>query len=511
MDMTRLRSASRLTAGLTLALGGCLGHAGQFPQDQATNVRATHEEVRELVAPEITVVVDHRIELLAIIFRLAGAREFSGHSLPEYAAAIDTFFAPHRGHPIVASVQRLREERGIYHDAVMSLAIHLGDFPWLEERIPFEESTLDSRWTATEARAFAEEVRAFAKEVDAGRFFLEQEGMYEAAVRRMTVLLDRHIDEAWFQGFFGPLPGSRFILSIAPGNGTTAYGPRFQAADGSQEMYAIMGVWQRDELGLPAFGDNLVATIVHEFSHSFVNPVVERSMTALEDSADAIFSAVAPSMRQLGYSQPHTMISESLVRAAVARYMLSREGVESAQEELDRQKVLGFLWIEDLFTMLGAYERSRDRYPDLESFFPQVAAYFEDLAPRMTFILQRRDERRPNVIAMTPPNRSIEVDPRTDVLTFQFDRPMRNDSYSVMRVSNDGSEHYPEVHGVEFDPTGLVFTMHVELQPTLTYVFALNSESVKGFVSRDGVPLDPLEITFATGTGEHEHQGDSAP
>src|SRR5688572_24433624 len=64
--------------------------------------------------------IDRRIELMAIVFRLAGANEFSSRAVPQYAAAIDTFFAPFKEHAAVATARRLRAEQQIGWDAVMS-------------------------------------------------------------------------------------------------------------------------------------------------------------------------------------------------------------------------------------------------------------------------------------------------------------------------------------------------------------------------------------------------------
>ena len=45
--------------------------------------------------------------------------------------------------------------------------------------------------------------------------------------------------------------------------------------DGKIEFYCVFGVWKTDDQGLPAFDRSVLATVVHEFCHSYANPVVD--------------------------------------------------------------------------------------------------------------------------------------------------------------------------------------------------------------------------------------------
>ena len=487
-----LASVVALTVAGTVSLSSC-GSA------RTTPARPEGRQAAAVAYPSIEVMVDPRIELLAIIFRLAGAEEYGMRTVPIYATAIDSFFAPHREHPAVIAARRLRAERGISHDAVMSLAIHLGGLPGLRERMPLESSRLEARWTPADARAFLQLVRAFARESEAERFFAGQQPMYDLAAQRMRTLIAAHVDQAWFPAYFGAVPGSRFILAIAPGNGTWSYGPRYHAPDGSRELYAVTAVYQTDSAGAPQFGRaNTIATIIHEFSHSFVNPVVEKHLATIQGSADTIHATVAPGMRAQGYGEPRTMIAESLVRAAVARYRLAHEGIDSAQVELGRQKLNDFLWIDDLFALLGAYEQERNHFPTFESLFPVIAGYYADLAQRSRAMVEHRDARRPRVVEITPASGSTDVDPSTTTITVRFDRPMRR-SQAVMFVGEKPRERAPEIVSSRWDSTQTVFTMTVKLMPGRIYEYGLNSDRLKLFVSQDWVALEPVLAGFTTG------------
>ena len=98
--------------------------------------------VTPLTAQTVAVRSDPRIELLTVIFRLAGAEEYDQCQVPVYAAAIDSAFGRYRGHPAIALAKRIREEHGIGFDAVPN-SHFLTPPPALAERIPFDSA----RWS----------------------------------------------------------------------------------------------------------------------------------------------------------------------------------------------------------------------------------------------------------------------------------------------------------------------------------------------------------------------------
>ena len=62
---------------------------------------------------ELRIGVDRRVELIAIIFKLAGSEEFSPTHLPQYSADIDRFFGPQRNHEAVTLARGLRDRYGV--------------------------------------------------------------------------------------------------------------------------------------------------------------------------------------------------------------------------------------------------------------------------------------------------------------------------------------------------------------------------------------------------------------
>src|SRR2546430_16362349 len=89
---------------------------------------------------ELRIGVDRRVELIAIIFKLAGSGEFSPTHLPQYSADIDRFFGPQRNHEAVTLARGLRDRYGVAQSRVMAIPIRLTEPPELKERVPFDSS-----------------------------------------------------------------------------------------------------------------------------------------------------------------------------------------------------------------------------------------------------------------------------------------------------------------------------------------------------------------------------------
>src|SRR5678816_4139586 len=70
-------------------------------------------------SPQLLVSVDPRVELLSLIFRLAGNPEYNRPRVDSYSHDVETHFEAFRDHPVVALASQLRNTRGVSYDACM--------------------------------------------------------------------------------------------------------------------------------------------------------------------------------------------------------------------------------------------------------------------------------------------------------------------------------------------------------------------------------------------------------
>jgi hypothetical protein len=451
----------------------------------------------------VTVSVDERVELMSIIFRLAGNPEYNQGRLTSYLNDIDSHFGPHREHQVIQTAKKLRQTRGVSFDAVMSMAIHINDAFELQERVPIDDpkSNLDSRWRANEAREFLKQAREFVNDAKGREFFDQHRELYELTATRMQTMLKENADLAWFESFFGARPTARFMLVPGPVNRGQAYGPSIRLANGDEELFAIIGVWQIDDKGLPKFDRGVLPTVIHEFCHSFVNHLVDQHEDALRPAGETLYPLVAQQMKRQAYGNWLTMMRESVVRAAVICYLQAHDA-EAARVQMEDDKQRGFVWMPKLVALLDEYQNDRNTWGSFDSFMPRIVKFFNESAPGMAEEIRKAeaeaDGQRPKVVAVTPQLGAENVDPSTGFIIITFDRPMNTGGHSLM-FGQGGKDAFPKVTFASFDKDGLVFTIKVQLEPNRRYEFFLNGDRGGNFKAADGPPLKQTPVQFSTG------------
>ena len=330
---------------------------------------------------ELKVMIDPRVELMSVIFHLAGNPEYNKCKSKPYMRNLNEHFAGHRNHPVVKMAKKLRETRGVSFDAVMGMAMHIEDINSCGEIVPFEPrpGTLDGRWRIDEAREFLGNCRDFVKETDFKAFLAKNQSQYNTAVSRLKKLIEEKANLTWFDEFFGSRDDVDFHLIISILNGPSNYGCRVRH-EGRMKIYSIIGAWRIKWLGWgkPTFNPSVVSTVVHEFGHSYCNPLVDKYMKDFRSFGEKYFPRVEKQMNGQAYGNWRTMMRESLVRACEVRYAMANDGKRQAERSANYHISRGFHWTKELSELLGQYEKQRDKYQTLDAFMPKIVKMFEN-------------------------------------------------------------------------------------------------------------------------------------
>ncbi|MFO0982732.1 MAG: DUF4932 domain-containing protein [Planctomycetota bacterium] len=328
----------------------------------------------------IAVHCDPRVELLVIVFRLAGAGEYHMDSAESrYSRDVDHWFAPFRDHEAIRIARQERAAHGVGFDAIPSLAVHLDDSSRLELRMPREPhpEKLDLRVTAASLAAFLPARRRFAEDTRFAEFYAQHQSLYDTAAARVQAAVAEARLDAWVREFFGP-SASAASFTLIPGLlcGGGNYGSSVLFADGRLELTPVMGISSWDQDGLPLFGADHIPTVAHELTHSFANPVIDHNADDLEEAGTALFNTVAKQMQSQAYAGWRTMLYESLVRACVVRYVERTQGTLKARAQAHEEEARGFRWTGRLADLLESYEKDRTKYRDLDAFAPHLILFF---------------------------------------------------------------------------------------------------------------------------------------
>ncbi|MBN1974901.1 MAG: DUF4932 domain-containing protein [Sedimentisphaerales bacterium] len=347
----------------------------------AAESSSNEESNQQKPTRSISVSVDPRVELMSIIFRLAGNPEYNRSQFFSYIGDIETHFKKFKEHPVIKLAKQLRNSRGVSYDAVICMAIHIKDVNEFEMLLPLEPwpETLDKRWEKDKAAEFIDKAKQFARESKFNEFFNAHKSMYDRAAEQFSSMMDKEAHLEWFDEFFGARPGAEFTICLGMINGPGSYGGRIKV-DGKEKYYCIPGVNKFTLLGLgePRFDKTIMPTVIHEFCHSYANPIVEAHQSEIENAGKRVYAAVEKQMERNAYGNWLTVMRESLVRACVVRYLVKNDGIDTSNKQIKSDISRGFLWMQELSDLLIEYEQQRNQYPALDAFFPKVIEFFDN-------------------------------------------------------------------------------------------------------------------------------------
>lgn len=321
--------------------------------------------------------VDRRIELLSIVFRLAGNAEYNDEVFKSYTSDIHNHFDKFRDNELIKFTREIRDRNGIGYDAVMKMAIYICQPPALDPVVPFTKEIPDRRWGKENAEKFLILLKQFYNDAECDSFFNAHEELYRISEERYKSVYES-VDLNWFKTYYGTEPKGSFNIIPALGNGGGNYGVKAVLTDGSEVMYAIMQTGLIDRNGLPVYVASFnLPTLIHEFNHSYVNDIQQKSDKEIRDAGVKIYNLMSETMRRQAYGNWETVMNEGLVRASVIRYMIKHNSnIEVAGKQMMAEYGRGFFWITGLVDCLGEYERSRDKYPTLESYMPLIIGFY---------------------------------------------------------------------------------------------------------------------------------------
>ena len=329
--------------------------------------------------------VSETVELMAILSRTAGFQEYCMDMGGQYTKDTEEWFASFKNHPVIPYYQELRAKYGISHDAVMTMAINISTDDGTVKLLS-DKPSLGQRWHDVDIDSFIVGLNQFYIDTRFHEFFEQHRAFYQDGLQNYESNVMQYFKQDWYSKFYGCEPTEKFRVVIGFTNGGGNYGPSRQLAGQPKEVFAIAGYYVNPETG-KAFENGLdyASTLIHEFNHSFVNPLleIESNATLMQRTGQSLLKLSAYSMSRQNYNNWQTVVNESIVRAAVIICMMENGFSEQQiQKELFDHIVRDFRWMPELVSALRTYIKQRDKYPSLNDFYPEIARTLNDYLKR---------------------------------------------------------------------------------------------------------------------------------
>ena len=327
---------------------------------------------------QIKVEASETVELMSIISRTAGFPEYCMDNGGQYTSDTKTWFSAYGQHSTVAYFKELRRTCGISYDAVMSMAVHL-DTDGQKVSFTGEKSDLEKRWQKVEIDTFLVQLNQFYSDTRFHKFYEQHQTFYKSVLQAYEENVMKYFHQDWYHQFYGTEPTERFRVIIGFTNGGGNYGAYRQMTGQAKEVFAICGYYIDENTSIPfENGLNYASLLIHEFNHSFVNPLYDANIDKLEPIGGKLQKRYYRNMSNQAYKNAATVVNESIVRAAVIIYMQENGFTdEQVNDEMDEQIARDFLWTPELVTALRYYSKHRNRYKTLGDYYPEIAKCLE--------------------------------------------------------------------------------------------------------------------------------------
>ncbi len=332
------------------------------------------------LSENITAEILPRIELLSGVLSQTSWMERRG---PQgignaYFQELQAFFEPHRDHRAIRLAENLTRQ-GFSFDAPPTLMLHLSPLPELVLVHGYSEYLIQRAGGENRLEEFRLALHDISEQTAFLDFFQEQRPYLELCLQQAVQDFDATLITTWMNEFYG-WSGDEFHLVFAPAMFPEGgYGPSIETDGDELIVYQIVRA-TRSGGDYPIFhqDSSLWALTLHELSHSFVNPSVDKYIHLLEDlNLQALHAPVQELMEELqAYGNLDTFFKETLVRAvtimALADLFENELEEEQYQALIRYEEYHGFYLTRFSIERLEYYRAHRDQYPRFDDFMPEL-------------------------------------------------------------------------------------------------------------------------------------------
>jgi hypothetical protein len=324
---------------------------------------------------QITIIVDPRMELLSVIQHFT-SWSANGHidSNVQYKKDIDNYFKGFENNAAVTKSEQLLI-KGFGYDAPPEFMLYHSDPPEFKQIIPYSNYLISRALSESNLKDYADAIRDFAVKSNFMDFYNSHLNFYseiESEAKKAVGDVDYIMA---LEYYYGEKKNSYTII-LAPLFACN-YGPQVKSATG-KNIYCILGPTDIINNQLSYDKNWTTYNLLHEFSHSFVNPVTAKYYSEI-DKSKSLFEPIKTAMVQQAYITWETCVNEHLVRTNVARFAL--QGGKTYHDQIIQLELnKGFIYITNLDTLMEKYENNRGTYSTYEDFYPKIIKLLDSLA-----------------------------------------------------------------------------------------------------------------------------------
>ncbi|WP_160688973.1 DUF4932 domain-containing protein [Clostridium sp. C2-6-12] len=339
-------------------------------------------EVNEKIANTVkesgicNVSVEPKIELLGVVQYLADAPVILKKNLhvdnQKYSDDISNYFSKYKNEEVINLCKEMMET-GFTYDTAPNAMLYVDDNLKLLEDISLPETIITNAGGKEKLLKFFDLLSDFRKKSKFDDFYISHDEFYKKCVSDVKNRIDKLGLIEKIQNYYGYKQNSyNFIIQPLSIGG---YGIKMPAKDGKFDLYDFMVVPNDDA--------EFFQMVVHEFGHSYINPLTEKNIDEINKYSN-LFLPIKDDMSKQAYTDWNCCVNEHIVRAISYSVLRNTFGLEKSEEYIARDTGMKFIYISAISEKLKEYENNRDKYPSFNEFYPELIKLFKELSIKQT-------------------------------------------------------------------------------------------------------------------------------
>ena len=323
----------------------------------------------------ITVTVDKRTILLGIIMHISNycklwrdSGQFDETVNKYLIEEINTEFSKYNNEKTIRQFDELTRNGGFSFDAPFALFLQLDDSYKTDK---LDDYVFNVRLNGNKKIfEFIDGLSEFAEKIGFDEYYEKHKKEYENYVNNMAKAFELYGIDQFFDNYYGIENHKNLNVNLIPLITNCAF-----FCDTKESMFSCIPSYSHSEKeNLYDFDENekyYFSNIIHEFSHGFVNPITDKYK--LVDKNTHLFDDIKEEMSKQAYPTDIQIINEHIVRAITARSILYiYKDQERYDRTIEKQKEMGFVYIDNIIESLEIYENNRDMYNNFNDYYPEI-------------------------------------------------------------------------------------------------------------------------------------------
>jgi hypothetical protein len=268
---------------------------------------------------------------------------------------------------------------GKYIDGAANFMLNLDDN--FEPMPSMPSFLIEGLGGANELQNFVNRLKQFCVKIKYATFFNSQKPFFDLAIANYAFTFKDYKDIDLIENYYSFKQNSYSIV-LNPLFGMGYFGVICKNYSGVSDIYIVL---QPESVtnGLPVYesGIGQYSLMFHEFSHSFVNPLVEQYIDQVAVYSD-LYEPISDKMKPQGYQEWIVTVKEHIVRAVTCRLGALKYGETIGKTNFQNfENDNYFIYVDALIEKLKFYEQNRNKYKDFKTFFPELIAVFKNVKP----------------------------------------------------------------------------------------------------------------------------------